>query len=86
MKNLWALASAASVVLFASGVFVGREFPRHHFQPLRENSSFLLDTSTGRLCFLKLPNTNIVYTTNIMDQAVLSSQGKTPVNFPPCEK
>jgi hypothetical protein len=88
LKN-WALISIASIVLFGSGLLVGREFPRKHFQLLRENSYFLLDSSTGHLCVLDLPNSDYVSATstpNLVDQAVQSSQGKTPVNMPNCEK
>src|ERR1700722_11225857 len=48
MKNV--LAVAFAMVLFGSGVLVGRNFPAHHFQPLHEGSTYLLDTSTGKVC------------------------------------
>lgn len=43
------IAACVIAVLFGSGFFVGRQFPRHHFQRFGE-SPYLFDTSTGRPC------------------------------------
>jgi hypothetical protein len=43
------LISGACIVGFGSGLLVGRQYPAHHFEQYG-NSSYLLDTSTGKLC------------------------------------
>jgi hypothetical protein len=43
------LISGACIVGFGSGLLVGRQFPAHHFERFG-NSSYLLDTSTGKIC------------------------------------
>lgn len=50
MKTFAFTFGICGLVLFGSGLLIGREFPRRHYQLLREGSSYLLDTSTGKLC------------------------------------
>ena len=42
------------LVLFGSGFLVGREFPRHHYERIPD-SSYFIDTSTGKACALLAP-------------------------------
>lgn len=60
------------IAAWVVGFFVGREFPRHHFQPLGVGW-VLLDTSTGKTCDLRAPQSP----TNPIDKA-LSEPGLTP--------
>lgn len=50
---------------FASGVLVGRQHPRHHFQPMGE-TKFVLDSTTGRVCN---PFQDPSVSTNVFDHA-----------------
>ncbi len=43
------LISIAFVVVFGSGLLVGRQFPAHHYERYG-NSNYLLDSTTGRVC------------------------------------
>jgi hypothetical protein len=46
------IACLLIVVAVLFGFFLGREFPRHHYQPLG-NGWVILDTSTGKTCDLR---------------------------------
>ena len=45
------LVSGAVAVGFGSGLLVGRQFPAHYFERFG-NSSYLLDSATGKVCDL----------------------------------
>jgi len=53
MKNPFLIMACAicAVVLFGSGLLVGRQFPAHHFEKLPQ-STYLLDSSSGHICDL----------------------------------
>jgi hypothetical protein len=57
MKNVlvYTVIGFASILLFGAGVLVGRNFPIHNFEKL-PNSSYLLDSSTGKICYIDFPN------------------------------
>jgi hypothetical protein len=74
------LISGACIVGFGSGLLVGRQFPAHHFVQFG-NPSYLLDTSTGKICKL----------TVFEDKTQNSTSGISMSDFiaggpPPCEK
>lgn len=51
MKKLFWVFSGAfcAVLLFGSGLLVGRQFPAHHYEKIPE-SPYLFDSSTGHVC------------------------------------
>ena len=74
------LISGACIVGFGSGLLVGRQFPAHHFERFG-NSSYLLDTSTGKICDpLK------VKVTDISKMSVDDYLASKPSDPPACEK
>jgi hypothetical protein len=44
------------IILFGSGLLVGREIPRRHYERLPD-TSFVFDDSTGAVCALFAPTT-----------------------------
>lgn len=49
-KPFWISSSIfGAVLLFGSGVLVGRQFPAHHFERV-PNTPYLFDSSTGHMC------------------------------------
>jgi hypothetical protein len=49
-KTFWILSGVfCAVLLFGSGLLVGRQFPAHHYEKIPE-SPFLFDSSTGHVC------------------------------------
>ncbi|MDR3711170.1 MAG: hypothetical protein P4L51_00015 [Puia sp.] len=48
-----AIAVIACGVGFGSGFFIGRQFPAHRYERFG-NSTYLLDSATGRVCNLDL--------------------------------
>jgi hypothetical protein len=67
--QFWVLSGAlCAVLLFGSGILLGRQFPAHHFEKLPQ-STYLLDSSTGHICDLLAlkavpPDTSLVPTSN----------------------
>ncbi len=54
MKPLLYISGAAlCLILFGSGMLVGREFPSHRYEKI-STGPYLLDVSTGRVCFVFL--------------------------------
>ena len=47
------LVSISFVIVFGSGLLVGRQFPAHHYERYG-NSTYLLDSATGKVCELGL--------------------------------
>jgi len=74
------LISGACVVGFGSGLLVGRQFPAHHFEQFG-NPSYLLDTSTGKICKLTVFEDKTQNSTSNRYSIFLD-----PTGPPPCEK
>ena len=74
------LISGACIVGFGSGLLVGRQFPAHQFERFG-NSSYLLDTSTGKICDLLKVKVTDISKTSVDDY--LASKPSDP---PACEK
>jgi hypothetical protein len=70
----------ACIVGLGSGLIVGRQFPAHHFERFG-NSSYLLDTSTGKICDLLKVKVTDISKTSVDDY--LASKPSDP---PACEK
>jgi hypothetical protein len=91
-KPLWiTIAATSAVVLFGSGLLVGRHFPAHHFEKISQDP-YLLDTSTGRVCDylgqdqgLTQPSTASGSQSNDPEvSAALKALNKQTVSIPPC--
>jgi len=66
LKN--AIVSLACVVLFGTGLLIGRQFPAHHFERFGA-SNYLFDASSGHICqaFGTLPDPS---NPNLIDKAL----------------
>ena len=52
MKISWPLAGiafASALLLFGSGLLVGRQFPAHHYEKFG-TTAYLIDIATGKVC------------------------------------
>jgi len=71
---------------FGSGLLVGRQFPAHHFERFG-NTSYLLDSATGRVCglysFDSSKNTPDLSKHPTLEELLNSDNPGYP---PPCEK
>jgi len=72
------LISGACIVGFGSGLLVGRQFPAHHFERFG-NSSYLLDTSSGKIC-------DPLKVTDISKNSLDDYLASKPSDPPACEK
>jgi len=53
-RSILITGAIAAPILFCAGLLVGRQFPAHHYERFGE-SVYLYDTSTGRVCTIKHP-------------------------------
>ena len=53
-RSILIIGAIAAPILFCSGLLVGRQFPAHHYERFGD-SVYLYDTSSGRVCTIKHP-------------------------------
>ena len=75
---------------FGSGLFVGRQFPAHHFERFGD-TSYLLDSATGKVCVLATFDNlkdaaNSSQHSDFADWANKRVAELNPSYPPPCEK
>lgn len=74
------------IILFGSGVLVGRQFPAHRFERIGQ-TPYLLDTATGSVCtmsFLELPPTSTGESSSAVKQYLDALPSKTTTPTPLC--
>ena len=53
-RSILIIGAITAPILFCAGLLVGRQFPAHHYERFG-TSVYLYDTSTGRVCTIKHP-------------------------------
>ena len=85
MKNLlWLLDGLVfAVLLFGSGVLIGRQFPAHHFEQIPQ-TPYLVDASTGHVCEYLPENHDTAQSKSAGEDPFLAVLGGQKAALPRC--